>query len=180
MFSVVLTKPVTQKVLSSNIIEELKKPTIKSKTAVIEPIQNDLENFAKKYPLTILIVDDNPVNQILANRMVKKLGYESTTAENGVRAIEEINKSFYDVILMDIQMPEMDGVTTTRYIREHMEKQPVIIAVTANAIVGDKETYLQAGMNDYISKPFKFETFVAVLEKWAIHVLQNKRIVNDH
>lgn len=145
-----------------------------------DPIQNDLSDFAKKYPVTILIVDDNPVNQILANRMMKKLGYESTTVENGIKAVEEVTKNFYDIILMDIQMPEMDGITATRHIREHMEKQPIIIAVTANAIVGDKEMYLQAGMNDYISKPFKFETFVAVLEKWAIHVLQNKRIVNDH
>ena len=88
--------------------------------------------------------------------------------ENGQDAIEELNDNNYDIVLMDVQMPEMDGLEATRIIRQNNAQQPVIIALTANAMQGDQEECLRAGMNDYLSKPLKLEQLVLTLEKWYI------------
>ena len=122
--------------------------------------------FAQKYPIQILIAEDNPVNQTLAIRTLHKLGYEPGLAENGKQAIEEIERSHYDVILMDVQMPEMDGLEATRIIRKlTYAVQPHIIAMTANAMEGDREMCIAAGMNDYISKPIRVNELVEALVK---------------
>jgi CheY-like chemotaxis protein len=123
--------------------------------------------FALKHPMQILVAEDNPVNQKLAARVLEKLGYIAHIANNGLRAVEAMNVLPYDLILMDVQMPEMDGLEATRQIRMKGSKRPVIIAMTANAIQGDRETCLDAGMNDYISKPVILEELVKLLEKWA-------------
>jgi CheY-like chemotaxis protein len=173
LFSHILTKPVKQKVLSAAITAELRKLT---KTAIIaESSRTNLtEDFARKFPLRLLIAEDNPVNQALAIRILKKLGYRPSLTENGVLTLEEIQRHLYDIILMDVQMPEMDGLEATRLIRRSHTDQPVIIAMTANAMAEDKEACIQAGMNDYISKPIRLEELVKILEKWALF-LQNKR-----
>jgi CheY-like chemotaxis protein len=88
-------------------------------------------------------------------------------AGNGAQALDELTKTTYDLIFMDVQMPEMDGLEATKNIRQNFEKQPIIIAMTANAMVEDKEACINAGMNDYISKPFTLTTIVEVLEKWG-------------
>jgi CheY-like chemotaxis protein len=118
--------------------------------------------------LRILIAEDNPVNYKLAERVLNKLGYTVDKAINGIFAIEAIQQKQYDIVLMDVQMPEMDGLEATRKIRLLEQTQPVIIAMTANAMQGDKEACLQSGMNDYTSKPIRIEDLVIILEKWAL------------
>jgi CheY-like chemotaxis protein len=94
------------------------------------------------------------------------MGYDQVTvANNGQEAVKKLDDAFHDVILMDVQMPEMDGLEATRFIRQKHRVQPVIIAMTANAMQGDRETCLQAGMDDYISKPILLEVLRDALAK---------------
>ncbi|MEM7020131.1 MAG: 7TM diverse intracellular signaling domain-containing protein, partial [Pseudomonadota bacterium] len=111
------------------------------------------EQMAAKHPLNILVVEDNPVNQKVALLLLERLGYTPELASNGEKALLMLEQNDYDIILMDIQMPDMDGLETTRQIRQKESHQPHIIAMTANAMVGDKEACFAAGMSDYISKP---------------------------
>ena len=124
------------------------------------------EVMADRYPLTILLVEDNQLNRRVIQNMLDKLGYKIDTAENGRLAVEKTNKQSYDIILMDIQMPEMDGVTATKQILANCaedEKQPYIAAVTAHALAGDRESYLAAGMHQYLSKPVTINKLVELL-----------------
>ncbi len=123
----------------------------------------------------ILLAEDNKVNQQVALRMLKKLGYEADTAMDGVEVLERLEHQFYDIILMDIQMPRMDGLEATETILERFPegKRPYIIALTANAMNTDREKYLNAGMNDYLSKPFRPEQLARVLEKALSASLHN-------
>jgi CheY-like chemotaxis protein len=120
--------------------------------------------------LRILIAEDNRVNQKLAVRVLGKLGYDPDIVENGKEVLEEVSKVNYDLILMDVQMPEMDGLEATRMIRLCLETQPIIVAMTANAMQGDREECLGSGMDDYISKPVNIEELVIILEKWASQI----------
>ncbi|MCB0016990.1 MAG: response regulator, partial [Anaerolineales bacterium] len=107
-------------------------------------------------------------NQKVALRMLSRLGYRADVAGNGLEVLEALDRRQYDVILMDVQMPEMDGLATTgRIIQGNLAHQPTIIAMTANALKGDKERFLNAGMDDYISKPVRINTIAAALEKAA-------------
>lgn len=167
LFASVLTKPVRQSTLFKHIVGQLSNQ---------RPIAEEVEakkklsvDFSKKFPLRILIVEDNPVNQKLAERVLTKLGYKPSQVINGQEALDEVNLNRYDVILMDVQMPVMDGLEATRKIRLlHEDRQPKIIAMTANAMQGDREICIEAGMDDYISKPVKLEDLVGLLEKWAV------------
>ena len=107
--------------------------------------------------IRILLAEDNPVNQKLALRLLEKMGYSADVAENGIEALHAMEHKDYDVVLMDVQMPEMDGWQATREIRQRWprERQPRIIAVTANALSGDAERCLAAGMDEYVSKPIR-------------------------
>jgi CheY-like chemotaxis protein len=117
------------------------------------------------------VAEDNPVNQKLILRVLSKLGYTNVAmANNGFEAVEKFNEQFYDIILMDVQMPEMDGLEATRLIRLKQYHQPVIISMTANAMQGDREECMKAGMDDYISKPVRLESLVTLLEKWAVQL----------
>ncbi|MBI3470804.1 MAG: response regulator [Candidatus Solibacter usitatus] len=117
----------------------------------------------------ILIVDDNVINLKLAVRMVEKLGYQTHIAANGHEAVAAATSRSYDAILMDCQMPDMDGFTATQQIRslEAALRRTPIIAMTANAMKGDREKCLESGMDDYISKPFQTQELIAALERWA-------------
>jgi CheY-like chemotaxis protein len=133
-----------------------------------KPKQVLSEEFAEKYPLRILIAEDNLVNQKLAVRVLNKLGYKKIDiAQNGLEAVEKISQQSYEIILMDVQMPEMDGMEATRRIRATTGERPIIIAMTANAMESDRDDCIEAGMDDYISKPIKLETVVDMLAKWA-------------
>ncbi|MCB0031912.1 MAG: response regulator, partial [Anaerolineales bacterium] len=124
--------------------------------------------FAQRVPLTILVAEDNRVNQKLIERVLTKLGYQPMVVENGQLAVEELSQQSYDVVLMDIQMPILDGVSATREIRASLAKdnQPHIIALTANAMAGDREHYLANGMDDYLSKPLRLEELKNALERF--------------
>jgi CheY-like chemotaxis protein len=113
----------------------------------------------KTLPLKILVAEDNRVNQKVILLLLKKLGYQPDLAVNGLEVIRAVETCNYDVILMDMQMPEMDGISATKWIRENLPLsiQPHIIAMTANASKVDEKVCLSSGMNDFISKPFEFE-----------------------
>jgi CheY-like chemotaxis protein len=123
--------------------------------------------FAHRHPMDILVVEDNLVNQKLTCRVLQKLGYSASLAASGLEALLALRRKPYDLLLMDVQMPEMDGLEATRQIRAHFRTQPVIIAMTANAVQGDREEALRAGMDDYVSKPVKIDILVSALERWA-------------
>jgi CheY-like chemotaxis protein len=126
-------------------------------------------DFAKRYPLSILIAEDNLMNQKIISKIFNKLGYEPKMTNNGKEVLEEVSHKFYDLIMMDVQMPEMDGLEATKMIRVCLSSQPVIIAMTANTLQGDREECLRAGMDDYLCKPVNLEELVNLLEKLAIH-----------
>ena len=121
----------------------------------------------------ILLVDDNPINREMASDMLDGLGYVVETADNGHAALELYDNAHYDLILMDCQMPELDGFETTRHIRQRQQQAGVtqtipIIALTANAMSGDRERCLEAGMNDYLAKPFKQKTLQELIARWLV------------
>jgi signal transduction histidine kinase/ligand-binding sensor domain-containing protein/ActR/RegA family two-component response regulator len=120
--------------------------------------------FAKTYPLSIVVAEDNLINQKLIHRILNKLGYEPLILENGEEVLTYLSTNTCEIILMDIQMPKLDGLETTRRIRANLQlQQPYIIAMTANALTEDQENCRQAGMNQYISKPFKVESLTTFL-----------------
>ena len=119
-----------------------------------------------RHPLRILLAEDNAVNQKLALRLLSQMGYRADVAANGLEAIEALERQAYDVVLMDVQMPEMDGLEATRRIRARWPQvhRPHIIAMTAHAMAGDRQVCLEAGMDDYVSKPIRVDELVAALE----------------
>jgi CheY-like chemotaxis protein len=123
--------------------------------------------MASEHPLRVLLAEDNAVNQKLALRLLAQMGYRADVAANGIEAIQAVERQPYDLILMDVQMPEMDGLEATRQIcgRWPSGARPRIIAMTANAMQGDRETCLAAGMDDYVSKPIRVDELVQALAR---------------
>jgi signal transduction histidine kinase/DNA-binding response OmpR family regulator len=178
LFASVLTKPVKQNLLRRHILDSLRnqdKAVLPDKQ-VKQLLTND---FSNRYPLRILIVEDNVINQRLTERVLQKLGYEPEIVGNGLEALQALVQKSFDLILMDVQMPEMDGLEATRQVRLRGGDQPVIIAMTANAMQGDQEECLQAGMDDYISKPVKMEILVERLERWASKPTRSESVIGD-
>ena len=126
-------------------------------------------DMAERLPLRLLLAEDNATNQKLALRLLGRLGYRADVAANGLEALEAVARQSYDVVLMDVQMPELDGLEATRRIRQLPadSDQPFIVAMTANAMAGDREMCLAAGMDDYVSKPIRVEALVEALERGA-------------
>ena len=124
-----------------------------------------------KHSVTILLAEDNPVNQKLAKIMLTKAGYQVEVANNGREAVEKFSKSpeDFDLIFMDVQMPEMDGMEATQTIRNKGFDTIPIVAMTAHAMKGDREKCLEAGMDDYTTKPIKREIVFGILEKWVFN-----------
>jgi len=115
----------------------------------------------------VLLAEDNTVNQKVALMMLQKLGYRADVAGNGYEALQAVKRQDYDIVLMDVQMPEMDGLEAARHIvaRTTPAGRPWLIALTANAMQGDRERCFAAGMDDYISKPVKVDELAAALER---------------
>jgi signal transduction histidine kinase/ligand-binding sensor domain-containing protein/DNA-binding response OmpR family regulator len=165
LFNAALTKPTKHQVLYKHIIEQLKLNTdVKNEVQLVKTPFS--EEFATHHPIKILIAEDNVINQKLAKYILNKMGYKPDIVENGHECLNALINKKYDMILMDVQMPEMDGLEATCFIRQNMEHQPVIIAMTANAMTEDRDQCLQAGMNDYLSKPLKLQEIMNALEKW--------------
>jgi CheY-like chemotaxis protein len=173
LFASILTKPTKQSVLCKHILNALR-PQAKHQLEETKNHQVLSEDFATQFPLNILVAEDNMINQKLIEHILSRLGFSAVMKENGIEAIEELKQNDYDIVLMDVQMPEMDGLEATRIIRRTSTKKPVIIALTANAMQGDQEECLRAGMDDYLSKPLKLEELVTMLEKW--YVTKNRDI----
>lgn len=127
---------------------------------------NNSEERDNTTPRRILMAEDNVINQRVGKLILQRAGFEIDLVSDGVEAVEAHRAHPYDLILMDCQMPTMDGFEASRHIRHLGQKQPVIVAVTANALVGERERCLSAGMDDYLSKPFQAEQLVAVVRRW--------------
>ena len=123
--------------------------------------------MAARMPLRILLAEDNAINQQLALLVLESMGYRADVVSNGQEAIEQVAAHHYDVVLMDVQMPEMDGLQATRAIcaRWPQGKRPRIVAMTANAMHGDREACLAAGMDDYLSKPIRVDELAGALSR---------------
>jgi signal transduction histidine kinase/CheY-like chemotaxis protein/HPt (histidine-containing phosphotransfer) domain-containing protein len=123
-------------------------------------------HMAQQFPLRILLAEDNLTNQRLALHLLARMGYRADIAANGLEAVESLKRQHYDVVLMDVQMPEMDGLEATRHIRSMKTgSAPYIIAMTANAMQEDREICLRAGMDDYVSKPIQVVELVTALKR---------------
>ena len=121
--------------------------------------------MAQRHPLRILLAEDNVVNQKLALRLLQQMGYRADLASNGIEAIECIERQPYDLVLMDVQMPEMDGLEASRRIAAKWKstERPRIVAMTANAMQGDREACIAGGMDDYVTKPIRVDALVEAL-----------------
>ena len=146
--------------------------TIRAESTLKEPIDAVKSAFRSKadtmegldHDLRVLIAEDNDVNQMVTLRMLNKLGYKANVAANGIEVLQALECQTYDVILMDILMPEMDGLEATRAIRRRWPDGPKVIAMTASALVGDREMCIAAGMDGYISKPITIEELSSALQ----------------
>lgn len=142
-----------------------------------ETEEDYFKGFGKIVP-KVLLVDDNPINQKVASQILLKAGCTVDVAPNGMEAILKVIEYTYDIIFMDIQMPEMDGITATKKIKDlRIKKLAPIIAMTAYSMEDDKERFLNAGMDDYLPKPIKSETIVKIIRKWVLK--QDEDFVNE-
>jgi CheY-like chemotaxis protein len=170
LFSSILTKPIKQHILNSHVINSLRKQRKSStKENTVPPAEQKISSgIAQASPLSILIAEDNVVNQKIIMHMLTKMGYGADIVQNGQEAVDAACRKGYDIVLMDVQMPEMDGLEATRLIRKGDCSQPFIIAMTANAMQGDREECIVAGMDDYISKPINLNDLKLILEKFYL------------
>jgi GAF domain-containing protein/CheY-like chemotaxis protein/HPt (histidine-containing phosphotransfer) domain-containing protein len=166
-FAAYLNKPIKPSQLFDALASVLPdQPTPVPQRAAVRS-QLDPE-MATRHPLRILLAEDNVVNQKLALRLLAQMGYRADLAANGLEAIDAVERQTYDVILMDVQMPELDGFEASREIvRRWPRERPRIVAMTANAMQGDRELCEAAGMDDYVAKPIRVEELVAALERSA-------------
>jgi CheY-like chemotaxis protein len=154
-----LSKPVKQ----TSFYEAL----VRAFTGAEEESAGADERLAARLPLRVLVAEDNPTNQRLVVQLLDRLGYRADVAANGIEALDAVQRRRYDVVLMDMMMPEMDGLAATRSIRatRPADEQPHIIAVTANVAPDARQQCLQAGMDDYLSKPVSVADLRAALER---------------
>jgi GAF domain-containing protein/CheY-like chemotaxis protein len=164
LFAAFLLKPVRQSQLFDMLVGLLGDHTVDDAKPAAPAPRLDAEMGAR-HPLRILLAEDNVVNQKLALRILQQMGYRADLASNGLEAIESVRRQTYDVILMDVQMPEMDGLDAAREIcaRWQPHERPRIVAMTANAMQGDRDMCLAAGMDDYLTKPIRVERLVEAL-----------------
>jgi CheY-like chemotaxis protein len=165
LFSAHLTKPIRQSQLYDTLVglfaQDVPKAAPIAASSRLDP------GMANRHPLRILLAEDNVVNQKLALRILQQMGYRADLASNGIEAVESVGRQVYDVVLMDVQMPEMDGLDAARQIcaRWQPHERPRIVAMTANAMQGDRDMCLAAGMDDYVTKPIRVDRLVEALNQ---------------
>ena len=166
LFDAWLAKPIRQSQLFDLLVglfaqDEAPVPAAPAARSGLDP------QMAAQHPLRILLAEDNVVNQKLALRILQQMGYRADLASNGIEAVESVRRQEYDVVLMDVQMPEMDGLEASRQITAGAEaaKRPRIVAMTANAMQGDRDMCLAAGMDDYLTKPIRVDRLVDALKR---------------
>lgn len=164
-FNAYLAKPIRQSHLFDTLMGLLAHDT-PAKPAAADAAKPQIDpTMAARHPLRILLAEDNAVNQKLAMRLLQQMGYRADLASNGIEAVESVQRQAYDVVLMDVQMPELDGLDATRQICKLLEapQRPRIVAMTANAMQGDREMCMAAGMDDYLTKPIRVDRLVEAL-----------------
>ena len=169
LFASYLAKPVRQSQLQTQVAIALQRLP----AAALDHAANHADKVQQQYGhKRILIAEDNGVNQKVALAMLKKLGYSAEAVANGLEAIAALRSIPYDLVLMDCQMPEMDGFEATEIIRQPgsdvLDPQVTVIAMTANAMQGDRERCIKCGMNDYLAKPVRSEALAEMLERWLV------------
>jgi len=168
LFKATLAKPLRQSTLFDTLMNLLAaEGAHKVEAPKAKPSMDP--GMAQRHPLRILLAEDNVVNQKLALRLLQQMGYRADLASNGIEAIESVERQTYDVVLMDVQMPEMDGLEASRRITAKYPPgdRPRIVAMTANAMQGDREECLAAGMDDYVTKPIRVDALVEALDNSA-------------
>jgi CheY-like chemotaxis protein len=169
-----INKPLKHSQLISTVKNLLSKSIQPKSQNMNQP--KPVQKINELYPLNILVAEDNAINQKLIARLFEMLGYSIHIAANGFEVLEALKRMKIDIVFMDIQMPEMDGIEATRQIIElWKEKKPMIVAMTANALYTDKEKCLAAGMDDYISKPLTINQVRAGIERWATLLLADPK-----
>jgi len=166
LFNAFLAKPIRQSHLFDTLVGLLVHDT--APKAVAAPGKPQLDpGMASRHPLRVLLAEDNVVNQKLALRLLQQMGYRADLASNGIEAVESVQRQTYDVVLMDVQMPEMDGLEAARQINSRWQpgERPRIVAMTANAMQGDREMCIEAGMDDYLTKPIRVDRLVEALNQ---------------
>ena len=166
LFNARLSKPIHQSQLFDTLVNLLAHERVPRPAPPASAAKPQIDpTMAARHPLRILLAEDNAVNQKLAMRLLQQMGYRADLASNGIEAVESVQRQAYDVVLMDVQMPELDGLDATRQICELMTRpqRPYIVAMTANAMQGDQEMCLAAGMDDYLTKPIRVDRLVAAL-----------------
>jgi CheY-like chemotaxis protein len=163
-FAATLAKPLRQSQLFDTLVTLLAHDARPRAAAPAAKPRIDA-GLAARHPLRILLAEDTVVNQKLALRLLQQMGYRADLASNGIEAIECCERQRYDVVLMDVQMPEMDGLEASRRItaRYKPAERPRIVAMTANAMAGDREECIAAGMDDYVTKPIRVDALVEAL-----------------
>lgn len=165
LFAANLAKPLRQSHLFDTLVTLFDVPKAAAKATKSETKPQTDPEMAIRHPLRILLAEDNLVNQKLALRLLEQMGYRADLASNGAEAVDSVSRQTYDVVLMDVQMPEMDGLEAARRINAAFpgEDRPRIVAMTANAMQGDREMCLNAGMDDYIAKPIRVPVLIEAL-----------------
>jgi len=163
LFSQFYLKPIRHSILLRHMAVKL---NALATPAVTEDRNTQKSNLADQYPLKILLAEDNVVNQKLASMTLQKMGYQPDVVANGLETLAALDRQWYDLVFMDIQMPEMDGVTATHKILEKMgNRRPSIVAMTANAMEGDRQRFLDEGMDNYLSKPINLQVVEELLQQ---------------
>jgi len=168
-FAATLYKPVKPTVLYQSLVAIFAGSPPEREYSASKP-QID-PTMGEHFPLHILLAEDNLVNQKVALRLLQRMGYRADTVANGIEVLESLERQTYDLVLMDVQMPEMDGLEATRMLRKHLpqKKQPFVIAMTAHTLPGDREQCLAAGMDDYICKPIEVGELTEALKRgWTV------------
>ncbi len=165
--SVYVHKPVRPAQLLDALCRAMSVQLQREKKAPVAPTLDP--NLAARLPLRLLLADDNPINQKVGLSVLHKLGYRADVANNGIEVLKALEQKVYDLLFLDVQMPEMDGLEAAREIcqRWQPEKRPCIIAMTGNALMGDREKCLAAGMDDYITKPVRVGEIQEAIEHWG-------------